>query len=908
MKGATASSKWIDGLFADTPCIIAARRVLSRRLRSVGRLLPLAAQRAGEDVEYVHQLRVATRRAAAALRAFHAICGEKELQRASRFLRRARRAASEARADDVHLEMLRHDPQAGSEEAREACERVIAAIGEHRRRAQKRIRQVHKRYPLGKVQSLRRGLLASAHVSWTTDEASGANGNGAAGVHRPYTLGDLAARELPPLVEVIVAARKREITNLDELHALRLAGKRLRYAMELFVGCFPPDFRNELYPQVERMQEHLGGINDCHEIAQRIIQLAREQAAPGNGSADAPAVNSAALVAVANFYDSQREAKYRAFFEWWISDEAREAFDQLAAWVHTHRLSHGLSDIVSSADESSAEGGENLSPTAVAAARGNGQWHRRVAALDIGTNSVRLVVAETDPATTFHVIEDIKETTRLGTGLYTSGRLQEEAMQKTLAALQKMKATTARHRVDRLRAVGTSAVREADNAGQFLQMARDQAGVDIEVIDAEKEARLAFSSAVNTFGLDDRRSAIVDIGGGSTEFVLSAGGVIDSIHPLALGAVRLSEIYASAEAKSGYDYAAMCAAVDQVITERLGRLPYRPEQIIGMGGTFTSLARVAIRRGLGTDGTAHFPFAVRGHELTRGQVASLLDWLRRMPLSERRETPGLSSRRAEIIVAGVCIISRLMENLRIDLLRIHDGGIRDGLLAEMIDELGIDVEAPRRRSGKLIEVARSFAKRCRYEKEHSEHVARLAVQIFDQLAERVHDAGGTWARREHRDLLQAAGLLHDLGTIIEYRRHHKHSYDMIIHGELPVLTRREIEIIANLARYHRRGGPRARHANFKKLGNDDQRLVAHLAGILRIADGLDRLHTQNVTRVFVDVQDDCVRFEAEADENPKVNLKYAKKKADVFQAAFRTKARLSWSPSLAGKGAERSGS
>jgi exopolyphosphatase/guanosine-5'-triphosphate,3'-diphosphate pyrophosphatase len=502
-------------------------------------------------------------------------------------------------------------------------------------------------------------------------------------------------------------------------------------------------------------------------------------------------------------------------------------------------------------------------------------------------------VAETDPQCGFRVIEDMKETTRLGTGVYTEGRLKSGAVDRSLTALERMRAVAEGHHVDRLRAVGTSAIREAANSREFLDLARRQAGVHIEVIDADREARLAFSSVASAFELSDTRMAVADLGGGSMELIFGSGGVVDAVYALPLGAVRLTERHLG-DGGAGQGHEEMVHAIDRVLDEIIGKPIYKPDLLIGTGGTFTCLAKVGILRGAPSGGAGRFPFAVRGYQLRRKEISALLEWLREMSPEQRREVPGLSSQRSEIIVAGVCVIERVLRYLKIDRLRVHDGGIRDGLLAELIDELSFDPRVFRPEITGVVPSARAFAERCRFEKPHSEHVAALALEIFDQLSVQVPDASGTWARRECRELLHAAGLVHDVGILIAWKRHHRHGSDMIVHGDLPGLSRREIEVLACAARYHRKSGPRLRHASFRKLGDDDQRLVRHLVGILRIADGLDRLHSQNVRGVRVEAEPGRVRFEVMADERPGVNLRYARAKADVFESAFHVKTDFTW--------------
>jgi exopolyphosphatase/guanosine-5'-triphosphate,3'-diphosphate pyrophosphatase len=332
--------------------------------------------------------------------------------------------------------------------------------------------------------------------------------------------------------------------------------------------------------------------------------------------------------------------------------------------------------------------------------------------------------------------------------------------------------------------------------------------------------------------------------------------------------------------------------IEKVLKKSVRRVPYRPDFIVGAGGTFTSLARVALSEGGGPGSAGRFPFAVRGCELRHKTVLKVLNSLRRMSLEERCRVPGLSSKRAEIIVAGLSIVERLMEFLEVDRLLIHDGGIRDGLVAEMIDELGFRSQHPRTHPEQVLGAVSRFAERVRFPRDHSEHVARLALRIFDDLAEVQPDSMGAWARPGYRDLLHSAALLHDVGRRISRKAHHKHSYDMIVHADLATLTRREIEIIANTCRYHRKAGPRRGDPGFRKLGADDQRLVAHLAGILRVADGLDYSQKQNVRDVAVRVAENTIVFEATASDDAKVELRRAASKADVFESAFHTQVKV----------------
>lgn len=897
MKSAAITGKWIPGIHGDTPLVVAARRVLKRRLAAVAHFAPLAADASQRDVEHVHQLRVATRRSAAALRLFGDVLPRKPARRLRKLLRRLRRAAAAARRDDVHLAVFAKRAAETASGADPASSLMLDAIRDSRRRAQDDVERAARRVP--KLLSARRKLLAPLRNPAPLPDGERRAERGQPPSHRLYTVAELAAARLPELLDAVRTRPCAELREIEQVHSLRIAGKRLRYALEILAACFPAEFRSDLYPRLEAFQDRLGEINDLAEIVGRIDALAKDLAAPDTDGAANAEPRRESIDALAACYREQLAARHAALLDWWASAESRAIFHELAAMIRDY----------CEARTAAASNGPRLAlrpgaaPSLVPPPEAE---HRRVAAIDVGTNSIRLVVAETDPLTGFRVIDDVKETTRLGEGLYSTGSLSEQASQASLQALARMRAIADGYHVERLRAIGTSAVREARNSAEFLEQAQQRAGVAIEVIDADHEARLAFSSVTNAFDLSDRQFATVDLGGGSAELVFSSGGLIDAIHKLPLGAVRLTEAYGSFDGRGEYRYGEMRRAVDKLIADVVRDVPDALELLVGTGGTFTTLARMSIRRGALHGHEGRFPFAVRGYELRPDEVSELLEMLRKIPLSQRRRVPGLSARRAEIIVAGLCVVERLMEHLRVERLRVHDGGVRDGLLAEMIDDLGVRVTRCPTAARAALAAARAFARRCRYEKAHSEHVTRLALRIFDQLASQFADAAGQWGTREHRDLLRAAGVLHDVGMLVDVPRHNRHSYDMICRAWLPGWSRREIELIANIARYHRGRGPTAEHAAFSKLGDDDQRIAAHLAGILRIADGLDHLHTQNVHDVVAYVDDDHVRFDVRCDGDPAANLKFARLKADVFEAAFRTRVELAWAAparsALRGKG------
>lgn len=515
---------------------------------------------------------------------------------------------------------------------------------------------------------------------------------------------------------------------------------------------------------------------------------------------------------------------------------------------------------------------------------------RRVATIDVGTNSIRLLVAEVRPDGTYRLLDDEKVVARLGRGMSNTGQLSDEAMQEAAIAISHMTKIAAGYDVDVLHAVATCAVREATNRTDFIKMIREMANVDVEVISGEDEARLAWISASAAFDMTKRDAAVVDIGGGSTEIVIAAGGVIEQVASLPLGAVRLTEAIAD-ETSPERALKRLGTMVQRVLKTTVRKPPAQPRLIIGTGGTFTALALL--------DRRLHAPDrpdrgSVRGYEVKRSSLRHHIDALVGMTPAERAAAGGLTQERAEIIVAGLMIAEGVMRRLGANRLRVHDRGIRDGLLISMSRQMFPRSDAaPAAAHDRMAEV-RGFAERCRYEKRHSEQVRRLALRLYDDL-QSIEDCASP--DPVEREWLEAAAILHDIGYYINYAKHHKHSYHLIVHAELAGFDARELEIIANVARYHRRAHPKRKHLEFAHLAGADQEVVRRLAAILRVADGLDRAHTSNVTDVRLESGGPgTVEVVLRAAQRPDVDIWGAERKSRLFEKVFKLAPKIRWEP------------
>ena len=512
----------------------------------------------------------------------------------------------------------------------------------------------------------------------------------------------------------------------------------------------------------------------------------------------------------------------------------------------------------------------------------------RLAAIDIGSNSMRLIVAEPHRDGTYRILDEEREATRLGSSLDSTGQLPPEAIEHTLTALRNFKKIAEGFQVTELRTIATCAVREAANGPEFCRRAKEEVGIDIEVISSDFEAHLAFLSVQRAFDLAGKNTVIVDIGGGSTEIVLASGELIEGVYSTPLGAVRLTEQFGNGEngtpAPDGFEQ--MLAAIDRCLRKTVPKPFFVPHLLIGSGGTFTSLGEMI----MAGKGQQNLP--IRGYTVTRAQVSHLLDRLRKLPVKARKGMPGLSPDRADIIVAGLAVIDRLMLRFHVNALQVHGRGVRDGLLLTMIDQsLGRPSEDPHDREAAIDR----FAAACSGEVQHGRHVAKLAGRIYEQL-QTLYPLSP-----QDRPFLEAAARLQDVGYLINYDQHHKHSYHLILNSRLAGFRPGELELIANVARYHRGAEPKKQHDNFRQLTKDDRDRVRSLASILRIAGGLDRSHTQQVRDVIVSRNGDGLLLQVIADADPEVDLWGARRRSQFFEQVFQTALTIDWSRNLQGE-------
>lgn len=466
------------------------------------------------------------------------------------------------------------------------------------------------------------------------------------------------------------------------------------------------------------------------------------------------------------------------------------------------------------------------------------------AAIDLGTNSFHLVVARGLSDGGFEVITTEKDMVRLGQGSGEMILLSDEAMDRGVESLKRMAAVAASHEAD-IAAVATSAVREAQNQRVFIDRVRDETGIEIQVISGFEEARLIHLGVLQALPVYDLPLLLVDIGGGSTELLVGHGSTVVMVRSVKLGAIRLTDGFFADGRITGkrvkrckaYIRSTLAAAAHEIGSQRY-------DLAVGSSGTITAIgSMVAAARG---DEVRD----LNGVSFSAAELRTAVDRLVASTSDERRKIPGLDARRADIIAGGALLLAGIFDALELEAMTVSGYALREGVLfdrlaakARLLDQpVAADRLTDLRRSN-----VRRLARQLDPDADHAQTAATLALRLFDQTGH-LHRLDPS-----ARELLELAAIVHNVGLFISHSAHHKHTYYVVRHSEqLTGFTERERELLAQIARYHRRGHPSAKHEPFAELSRSDRDLVRKLAGMLRVAIGLDRSHQTLVADVEVE--------------------------------------------------------
>ncbi len=503
--------------------------------------------------------------------------------------------------------------------------------------------------------------------------------------------------------------------------------------------------------------------------------------------------------------------------------------------------------------------------------------------IDVGSNAIKFKIARCDPPAHVETLCEEREPVRLGAGVFRGEPIPRATIDVTVEAFLRFRKLFELHGVEEARAVATSAMREAPNGEAVLAELAERTGVTLEVISGSEEARLiqlgtsldlgggaGGGAAGGASGAAAATVLFVDIGGGSCELSVREGDEARELVSLPLGAVRLTETFVSTDPISNGEHRRLKDLIYSEIRENTSRMAKRSFDLaVGTAGTINAICEsILAQRDLYPEST---PTAIR-----YADISAFHRRLRGMTLDERRALPEITGNRADILIAGAAVLKYVLKTFRPAVVRASRHGLKDGVLLDLLARRThggpLESEFHRERLGALVR----FGERFQFDRPHAEHVAQLAMRLFDQLRG-AHGLGD-----EERNLLEAAAIVHAVGRAVNVAAMHKHSYYIIKNAELTGFTQDEIAVIANVARYHRRGEPNPRHENFAPLAAAQREVVRWLAAILRVADGLDR-HADGRVRDVAARDGDALTLTLDADRDADLAVWSSQRKAGLLE-------------------------
>jgi exopolyphosphatase / guanosine-5'-triphosphate,3'-diphosphate pyrophosphatase len=496
----------------------------------------------------------------------------------------------------------------------------------------------------------------------------------------------------------------------------------------------------------------------------------------------------------------------------------------------------------------------------------------RIAAIDIGTNSIHMIVVQVRPDLSFEVIDREKAMVRLGAGGLGGRALSRESIELGLQTLVRFKKLAESNGVEEILAAATSATREARNGGEFLARIAHDTGIRPRVIAGSEEARLIHLAAVYGVDVGAGRAVVVDIGGGSVEITAGPAAGSQLARSFKLGVLRLTERFVKSDPISERDERKLARHILETIDRHCEQiLADGFDRVIGTSGTILSLGAVAMAARGGA------PQELRNLRVPAKLIHRIRKEIVASNLEDRLAFPGLDPRRADLAVAGVILVDTILRRLGATDLTLCDLALREGLILDYIRRnrrhIAHAESIPDVRRRSVLELA----ERCHYYADHAKQVVRLALAIFDQTRE-VHGLSD-----REREWLEYAALLHDIGAHISFARHHRHSYYLVKNGDLRGFSPDEIEVIALIARYHRRGVPRKSHAEFARLHGHERRAVRALASILRVAESLDRSHSQVITGLELRLGEDDLLMQLKAGSDAELEVWATNRHLEPFE-------------------------
>lgn len=505
--------------------------------------------------------------------------------------------------------------------------------------------------------------------------------------------------------------------------------------------------------------------------------------------------------------------------------------------------------------------------------------NKTLAAIDIGTNSFHLAIASVNDKGIIKVLTKDKEVVRLGKSSTDMKYISLDAMERAITVLKRFKITCDSFNAE-IRAVATSATREALNKDEFINEAFRRTGISIEVISGYEEARLIYLGVLQALDVYNKKILLIDIGGGSTEFLTGEKGNVKFSNSIKLGAVRLTEKFFSdgKYTKENIGNARLhVRSIINPIVRSLKKENY--DLVVGTSGTITDLGSIIYCKSA-TEDVSLFNFnnyKYSDAELNYA-VKTILSFDNAAAI---KKIEGLDSDRADIITAGAIILEQIFKEVNIKQITLSSYALREGILFDTIDKEHNTLQSEDMKNVRYRSVI-NLGRHCGFDEAHCRKILQLSLPIYNALRDKF---GLT---DQDLDLLEASIYLHDIGHSISHSQHHRHSYYLIKNSELLGFNNEEIEIIANIARYHRKSHPKTKHIEFNKLSPANKSKVKMLSGILRIADGLDRGHSSAIDSINVTVQDKNfhVKVTPREGKDPALELWGANMRKELFEEAF----------------------
>jgi len=458
---------------------------------------------------------------------------------------------------------------------------------------------------------------------------------------------------------------------------------------------------------------------------------------------------------------------------------------------------------------------------------------RVVAFIDIGTNSVRMLVVRFNPNHSYSILTRQKQQVRLGEGEFDDEEITPEAIDRACLVCRKFVDLARTFAVEEFVAVATSAAREAQNQADLLNRLRHEAQLDVRVIPGREEARLIYLGVASGIHLGEKQAFFIDIGGGSTEIAVGGQHQYQFLESFRLGAIRLTNQFFPKDSTgpvAADQYRVVQQYVKNAIVHTIQNVKKQKIDLaIGSSGSIMNLTEIAAKA---------FPQenSLTPGTLTYKDLKKTAEMLCSLPLEQRRRVPGINPERADIIIAGAVILETFMKETGLESLTVTSRGLQDGLLADYLSRMEdfplFGTLSPRETS--VLQLGRS----CGINEAHARTVTRLVLELFDSAKEAKLHEYGEW----ERELLEYAAFLHDIGSFISFTNHHAHSYYIIKNSELLGFDQKEIDIIANIARFHRKKKPRKKHLDVEDLDAHEQQMILVLAMFVRLGESLDRSH------------------------------------------------------------------